>query len=102
MKLTATQLRKIIKEEAQKSTLREADVSPVLFYTKKKQSLIAALKHLYNAAEVLQQLSEMEVAMAGEEDADVRSAAMDLDSLTSFVEDIRSATDSMVLAGSRK
>jgi len=99
MKLTATQLKKIIAEEVKRATVSES-ISPVLFYTKKKQKLAVVLRSLDAAMEQLQVINEMELESdMGEEDTDVRSATNDLQDLKDFVNGILSATEAMVQMG---
>lgn len=95
MKLTASQLKKIIAEEIQKS-INEAPVSPEAFYAKKRDMLQGVLDTVDSAIASLQKLQDMEESQDMEEDTDLRSATMDLMAARDFIEGIHSAVDAMV------
>lgn len=95
MKLTATQLKKIIAEEIQKS-INEAPASPEAFYAKKSDMLRGVLATVDSAIASLQKLQDMEESQGMEEDTDLRSAMMDLMAARDFIEGIHSAVDAMV------
>lgn len=93
MKLTPSQLKKIIAEEVQKALLSE---NPHAFYAAKADKLAAVLRLLDAGLEALREVSDLEERSTEGEDVDVRSAIDDLTSLRAFVEGIHSAVFAMV------
>ena len=92
MRITKSQLRKIILEEA--SRLREAPMMPRETYYDEKVSLISqALNHLDQAIDMMQQVADMDLSSPAGEDPDVQSATMDLQSAKEFIEGILSAVE---------
>jgi hypothetical protein len=97
MKLTATQLKKIIAEEVKKAIIKEGPSdSPEVFYSKKADLLSSALKQLDAAMDTLSIVSDLDEMSPEGEDTDIRSAMMDLTSVREFVEGIHSAVEAMV------
>jgi hypothetical protein len=97
MKITATQLKKIIAEEVKKVAIKEApDASAKSFYSKKAYLLSLALDNIDVAMSTLSKVSELDETSPEGEDTDVRSAMMDLTSVREFVEGIHSAVEVMV------
>lgn len=97
MRITKSQLRKIILEEA--SRLAEGPMAPRHeFYDEKLNLLGQSLNHLDQAINLMQQVADMDLGSPVGEDPDVQSATMDLQSAKEFIEGILSAVE--VLADS--
>lgn len=103
MKITSSQLRKIIKEEAARIRLGEGPTGSALppretYYDDRVSLLSQALTHLDKAIDMMQQVADMDLNAPGGDDPDVQSATMDLDNTRGFITDILAATE--VLADS--
>lgn len=92
MKITSTQLKKLVQEEASKMPLKE---SPQEFYKKKSMMIDNALDSVTDAQSKLHDLADFESNYAGEIDADVQSAINDLESVEEFLINLQVAVDSM-------
>jgi len=92
MKITSTQLKKIIQEEASKVSLQE---SPQEFYKKKSMMIDDAIDSVMQAQNKLHDLVDFESSYAGDVDADVQSAINDLDNIEEFLINLQIAVDSM-------
>lgn len=93
MKITPAQLKRIIREEIEKSI--EASMEPKDFYKTKSDMLEKVLNLIDSALTTLDNIQALEESQAMEEDTDIRSAMMDLQPVREFIAGIHSATAAM-------
>lgn len=93
MRITADQLRRIIKEEVSK--ISEAPMPRETFYDEKVRLLSMALGHLTAAISTMGKVVDLDLASPMGEDVDVMSATSDLQAAQETIEGILSAVETL-------